>query len=112
MAASGAFVGPRVSGSAALVTAAAVSMLVAVDNGAAASEDDLVGVDRRGGNRSLAGVGRAATGDVAESRVGDGNGAVVSPPAHATATTNKSDAARPWDNVVPIYNAPETAAMC
>ena len=107
----GAIVGARVSAPAVLVTAVAVGILVAMDNGPVVSEGDSVGVDRCGVNRSLVGVGGAATVDVAESCVGDGNGEVVSPPVHATANANKSDAARPWDNMVPIYNASATAAM-
>ena len=86
-------------------------MLVAVYNGAVVLEGDCVGVDRCGVNRSLVAVGDVATVDVAGSCVGDGNGAVVSPPVQATANTNKNDADRPWYNMVPIYNASETAAM-
>ena len=94
-----------------LVPAVAVGMLVAVDNGAVVSEGDSVGVDRGGGNRSLVAVGNTATVDVAGSCVGDGDGVLVSPPVQATANTNKSDADRPWYNMVPIYNAWESAAM-
>ena len=111
MAPSGAIAGARTSRSAVLVTVAAVGMLVAVDDGAVVSEGGSIGVDRRCGNRSLVAVGTAATVDVAERCGGDGNGVVVSPPVHATANANKSDAARPLDNMVPIYNASETAAM-
>ena len=111
VAAPGAIVGVRASGSAVLVTAAAGVMLVAADNGAGVSEGDSLGVDRCGGNRSFVGAGNAATVDVAGSCVGDGNGAVVSPPVQAMPNANKSDAARPWVNMVPIYNALETAAM-
>ena len=107
----GAIVSARVSAPAVLVTAVAVGILVAVDNGPVVSEGDSVGVDRGGGNRSLVAVGNAATVDVAGSCAGDGNGAVVSPPVHATANNNKSDADRTWYNMVPIYNAWESAAM-
>ena len=103
--------GARVSAPAVLVTAAAVGILVAVDNGPVVSEGDSVGFDRGGGNRSLVAVGNAVTVDVAGSRAGDGDGAVVSPPVHATAITNKSDADRTWYNMVPIYNAWQSAAM-
>ena len=107
----GAIVGVRVSAAAVLVTAVAVGVLVAVDNGPVVSEGDSVGFDRGGGNRSLVAVGNAATVDVAGSRVSDGDGAVVPSPVHATANANKSDAARPWYSMVPIYNAWESAAM-
>ena len=106
-----AIVGGRDSALAVLVTVAAAGMLVAVGNGAVVSEGDSVGFDRGGGNRSPVAVGNAATVDVAGSCAGDRDGAVVSPPVHATANVNKSDAARPWDNMVPIYNGWETAAM-
>ena len=111
MAAPGAIVGVRASGAAGLVTAVAAGILVAADNGAAVPEVDSVGVDRCGGNGSLVAVGNAATVDVDEGCVGDGDGAVGSPPVHATASANKSTPAKPWDNMVPIYNASETAAM-
>ena len=111
VAVAGAIVGARDSGPAVLVTAAAVGVLVAVDNGAVVSEGDSVGFDRGGGNRSLVAVGNAATVDVAGSCAGDGNGAVGSPPVHPTANANKSDVDRTWYNMVPIYNAWESAAM-
>ena len=96
----------------ALGTAVAAGKAVAVDKDAAVTERESVGVDRRGGNGACVGpdgIG-AATDDVAAICAGGGSGAVGSPPLHAMASANKSDTARPWDNMVPIYNARVTAA--